>query len=108
ITTALIKEGLAVDNADEEAGTWVLFFQINGQRQPTLLLNARKDEGYLLAVSPITSPALKEKRIDDLSSEVLRLLIRVQGEVRLAKIECLESSDGAYWVAMSLCSVEDW
>jgi hypothetical protein len=109
VTRALLGEGLEVD-ANEQDGVWALMFEVNARMQPAILSapSSPPDESvythYLLAISFISSDRLNVP-LDQLSASTLRILVKVQSEVLLAKLDYWTVDGQASYVAVSPCSI---
>lgn len=105
VTEALKLEGLNVQ-ATEQSMIWEASFEIHAVPQPVLLF-LPPDGEYFLAVSMIPSTLL-EGRVDELSVQKLRAILKVQNETLLAKLYYLYIGDQIVYTAMSPCSKYGW
>lgn len=103
VTAVLLDAGLQIE-ADEENAYWTMTFEILTREQTAVLV--RPPEGnYLLALSPIFTPAL-ELPLDELPARTLRTIIKLQSDSVLAKFSTFRADDDTLYVTISPCPLE--
>lgn len=100
VAAELEKEGLRVIHPTPTA--WLVGFDTDGGVAVAFLVRL-PDSEYFAIAAPIKTQALSGQTLGDLTAKDLRLLMRLNSEAKLAKIEY---ADPLGFLASSECSVE--